>query len=85
MKHSNEKTVNQSSNIVIHINESLDRENREVLTGKMCRFEGVVSADVKEKCPHLMIVGYDPEETKPIDVIMSVRDTGVHAQLIAWL
>ncbi len=77
--------MSNSNNIVIHIDETLDGSNREKLADNICQIAGVVSADAKGKQPHLMIVGYNPVETKPVDVIMSVRKSGVSAQLIAWL
>lgn len=77
--------MSNSNNIVIHIDEALDSLNREKLSNNICQLDGVVSADVKGNRPHLMIVGYNPVETKPVDVVMGVRKTGVHAQLVAWL
>lgn len=77
--------MNHSTGIVIHINEQLDGSKQEKLSNDVCHFEGVVSADVNENRPHLMIVGYDPEETKPYAVLSRVRNIGLHAQLVAWL
>ena len=74
-----------SSNIVIHINQTMDQPNREKFKGLVRQLQGVVSAKIEGSRPHLLIVGYDLDETKPIDIVKSVRNKGVQAQLIAWL
>lgn len=77
--------MKDSTDVVVHINEELDRENRDSLTKKISKLEGVVSADLADKRPHLMIVGYDPGKTRSLEVLTGVKETGVHAQLIGWL
>ena len=77
--------MKNSNNIVIHIDEALKGSNREKLAHNICQLAGVISADTKGKQSHLIIVGYNPIETKAVDVIMGVRKAGVNAQLIAWL
>lgn len=77
--------MKDSTDVVVHINENLDQENRRALTKKISELEGVISADLAAKRPHLMIVGYDPEKTKSLEVLTGVNDAGVHAQLIGWL
>jgi len=74
-----------STDIVIHINESLDSQNRVTLSDKVKKMVGVVSASLSDAKPHFMIVGYNPSETKAYDVVNNVRKTGMHAQLISWL
>ena len=71
--------------IVIHINEELDKQHRATFSDSVEKIDGVVSASLQEARPHLMVVGYNPDEVKASDVINSVRKTGMHAQLIAWL
>jgi len=73
------------SKIVIHINEDLDSKHRIKLSDQVQEKNGVVSASLHEKRTHLMIVAYDPSETKAYDVLNGVRNSGMHAQLIAWL
>jgi hypothetical protein len=74
-----------SAGVVVHIDEDLNIDNREELSQKVGEIEGVFSADVQEKHPHLMIVDYDPNQTKSLDVLSSVNDYGVHAQLVGWV
>jgi len=77
--------MKDSTDVVVHINENLDSNKRVKLAKKISALKGVVSANLADKRPHLMIVGYDPERTKPLDVLCGVKQTGVHAQLIGWL
>lgn len=77
--------MNYSSDIVIHINEKLDNQNRATLTNRVQKFTGVVSTSLQDSRPHLMIIGYNRSKTKALDILSDVRNTGVHAQLIAWL
>ena len=74
-----------STDIVIHINENLDSNHRVSLSEKVQNITGVISASLQDARPHLMIVGYNPNKTKAYDVLSSVRNTGMHAQLVAWL
>jgi len=77
--------MKESTDVVVHINENLDRESRELLISKINVLEGVVSASLADERPHLMIVGYDPDKTRSHEVLSGVKNTGVHAQLIGWL
>jgi len=77
--------MKDSVGVVVHINENLDGDNRQELSQKVVSLEGVLSADVQEQCPHLMIVDYDPNQTKSVDVLGGVKNSGVHAQLVGWV
>lgn len=70
--------------IVIHINEELDKQHRATFSNTVEKIDGVVSASLKGTCPHLMVVGYNPDQVKAYDVINGVRKTGIQAQLVAW-
>ncbi len=77
--------MRSSTDIVIHINEKLDVDHRERFSSEVCQVNGVLSADLHDDRPHLMIVAYNPGETRSFDVLSGVRDKGVHAQLVGWL
>jgi len=77
--------MKNSTDIVIHINESLDNQHRIDLSEKVLNISGVKSASVQESRPHLMIVAYNKAETKAYEVLDNVRKTGMHAQLVGWL
>lgn len=78
-------SMTNEADVVIHINEKLDTQHREKLSKNVCNLDGVISADLKDRQPHLMIVGYDPQETKSLNILTGVRNTGMHAQLVGWL
>ena len=71
--------------VVVHINEELSKANRESLSQQVCGLDGVLSAELADKRPHLMIVGYNSEATKSLHVLDGVKNKGVHAQLVGWL
>jgi len=77
--------MTSKTDVVIHINEELDKTYREKLSDDVCDLTGVISADVKDKRPHLMIVAYNPLMTKSLNVLAGVRNSGMHAQLVGWL
>lgn len=77
--------MTSKTDVVIHINEALDKTYRDKLSHNVCDFNGVISADVKDKRPHLMIVAYDPQETKSLNILTGVRNSGMHAQLVGGL
>jgi len=77
--------VKNSTDVVIHINEELDDNHREGFSSDVCQCKGVLSVDMNESRPHLMIVAYDPAKTRSFDVLSCVRNQGFHAQLVGWL
>lgn len=77
--------MKNEADVVIHINEELDSTYREKLSNDVSDFEGVISADLKDKRPHLMIVAYNPGITKSLNILAGVKDAGMHAQLVGWL
>ena len=74
-----------STGVVVHIDESLDSNNREELLQKIEAINGVLSVDMQEQRPHLMIVDYNSNQTKSLDVLSGVNNSGVHAQLVGWV
>ena len=75
----------KNTEVVVHINEELNREHRDILSQKVCKLAGVVSAKLPDQQPHLMIVGYNSETTKSLQVLDGVKNSGVNAQLVGWL
>jgi hypothetical protein len=73
---------NYRSDILIHINESLDDNNIHKLEKKISFEPGVYSACVNEKARHLMLVDYDPETVRASEILAHVKQSGLHAELI---
>ena len=74
-----------STDIVIHINETLDIKQRSTFSNKVQHIDGVKSASLQDARPHLMVVAYNPGETKALQVLEGVNETGVSAQIVGWL
>ena len=74
-----------STGVVVHIDESLSSDSRDELLQKIEAIDGVLSADLQDQRPHLMIVDYNPDQTKSLDVLSGVQNSGLHAQLVGWV
>jgi len=74
-----------NTEVVVHIDEELTKGSQEMLSDKVCNIEGVETANLANKRPHLMIVGFNSQEIETLNVLNGVRNTGVHAQLVGWL
>ena len=70
------------ADIVIHINENTDHDQRVALADKVRAHDGVMSADLHDEKPHLMIVEFNPEQVHAKDLLQVVLGEGVHAQLV---
>ncbi|MCW8853478.1 MAG: ATP-binding protein [Gammaproteobacteria bacterium] len=70
------------TDIMLHIDEDLDKDHRNQLETYMRGQEGIVSLGYHDKRPHLMMVGYNPECITSMDILTSVQTQGVHAELI---
>ncbi len=71
--------------VLVHIDEELKRNNRNDLSRNVIGLSGVESVDIKDQRPHLMIVAYNDSKVKPLELLNSVRDNGVKAQIAGWL
>ena len=70
------------TDVMLHIDEDLDKDHRNQLESYMRGQEGIVSLGYHEKRPHLMVVGYNPECITSMDILTSIQTQGVHAELI---
>jgi len=70
------------SDFMVHVDESLDVDERrkleEIVRGDSC----VTSAAFPQRTPHLMMVVYDCECTHAQDILGHVCDTGLHATML---
>ena len=69
--------------VLLHIDETTTHDEREDLRDVLLSKRGVMTADYRDDRPHLMIVGYDPENINNSALITAVRNHGYHAELIA--
>lgn len=68
--------------VLVHIDESLDHDDREALVEKVREEDGVISVSLHEKRAHLMMVEYDPQQTTSSRILARVNAQGVHAELV---
>ena len=68
--------------VTMHIDEDTTHEERESLRDSLLATTGVMSADIRDEKPHLMIVAYDPENVAPQAFIKAAQRHGYHAELI---
>ncbi len=71
--------------VTLHIDEETTHEEREDLRDAFLGKNGVMTADCRDERPHLMIVGFDPEDITSKELLMTARHRGYHAELVAML
>ena len=70
------------SDVIIHIDEDLQDEDIYELERDIGSLAGVYSACVNDRARHLMLVDYDPEGVRAMDLLSTVRRRGVGAELV---
>ena len=71
--------------VVVHINEELNKQHRENLSVQVNNLNGISTVLMSDQKPHLMRVSYDPQAINSKQVLEGVKNTGLHAQLAGWL
>jgi hypothetical protein len=69
--------------IVIRIDETLDDEHVRELEFDLGGKDGIYGAHIHEKRRHLLVVDYDPDRVQPDQIVQSVRNRGLHADMIS--
>ena len=70
------------ADVTLHIDETLDETELLALEQTMRNAAGIVSVGHSDKDRHLMVVLYDPEETKSINILHSLASQGYHGELV---
>lgn len=70
------------SDVMIHINESLDEEARTSLENTLRKIEGVVSPRFNAGKEHLLVIAYDTEKTNTAALLAKARAAGYTVQLV---
>lgn len=73
------------SDVIVHIDEETTHDEREKLRDYFLERSGVMTADFKDTAPHLMIVGFDPQDITANELLSSVHRKGYHAELVSML
>ncbi len=72
----------QTTDFLIHIEETLDRSLLESVEGDIRQSKGVLSAGHRADKPHLVQVVYDSDTGTMAGIMGDVRHHGLHAQAI---
>lgn len=70
------------SDVMIHINESLNKDELTALENAMRKINGVVSPRFNAGKEHLMMIAFDPEKTSSAVLLQQARAAGYTAQLV---
>ena len=68
--------------VTLHIDETLNTEQRGTIEESLRALDGVVSVHNPDKTPHLTIVEYDPEAMDSQKILQRVFDQGAHAEMV---
>ena len=74
---------NTMLDVTLHIDEETTHEEREGLRDVFLGKKGVMTADCRDERPHLMIVGFDPENISASEILATAKNRGYHTELIA--
>jgi hypothetical protein len=72
----------QFADILVHIDDNLSAEQRSRIEDKLRAIDGVVSVHNPDDRPHLSIVQFVPNKTSSAEILQTVTDQGVRAELV---
>ncbi len=72
----------QMSDIMIHIDASLNAEARSCLEDSLRQVDGVIAPRFNPGREHLLLVAFDPDKCRPADLLGAVRNAGHAAQIV---
>jgi hypothetical protein len=72
----------QLADVTLHIDEALDKEERQQIGEQLRALDGVVSVHNPDSKPHLTVVEYNPAKLKASQLLETVKGAGVHAEMI---
>jgi len=70
------------TDVMLHIDEDLNKSQRNSLEDYMRDQRGVIGLGYHDQRPHLMVVEYNPDMTTSLQLLRSVTARGLHAELI---
>lgn len=72
----------QLADVIVHIDQTLERERRSEIEEHLRALDGVVSVHNPDEKPHLAIIEYNPDRTSSAAILNTVTVQGVHAELV---
>lgn len=85
MEYTQLKSNNAKLDIVVHVDEFLDEQNRQRVEHAMIKAAGVERARFNKERQHLLLIGYDPAQTSSTKILKLVKQQQLSAQLIGGL
>ena len=79
------QSIKTKIDVVVHVDELLDEQNRRRVEHNLLKATGVVRAYFNDKRQHLLVVGYDPVQINSSQILKLVRQHRLGAQLIGGL
>ena len=76
---------NSKLDIVVHVDELLDEQNRQRVEHAVKKATGVERASFNNERQHLLVIGYDPAQTNSSTILKLVKQQQLHAQLIGGI
>ncbi len=73
----------EMSDVLIHVNETIEDVGRFRLEESLRDVEGVVAPRLRPGHDHLMFVAYDPDSTSAATILGQIREHGYGAQIVA--
>ena len=72
----------QLADVIVHIDQTLERERRSEIEEHLRAIDGVVSVHNPDDKPHLAVVEYNPDKTSSAAILNTVKVQGVRAELV---
>ena len=72
----------QLVDVTIHIDRDTDDTTRREVENALRGIDGVISVHMPEDERHLIVVEYNPDATKSLDLLNAVQAVAGHAELI---
>ena len=71
--------------VIVHIDETLTDDEIQDVERELSAGDGVQAACMHIRTRHLMVVDYDAEQIKSIQLLGKVQSQGLHAELIGGI
>jgi len=78
-------SINDDLDIVVHVDEVLDEQNRQRVEYTMLNTTGIERAYFDNFRKHLLIIGYDPAQINSSKILKLVKQQKLKAQLIVGM
>jgi hypothetical protein len=85
MNNSLANTITTRIDIVVHVDELLDEQNRRRIEHALLKTAGVGRAQFNDERVQLLVVGYDPMQTSSSQILKLVKQHQLNAQLIGGI